>query len=71
MKIKKYIFQGDVLPSQLFLFEIIPLNHILRRYIGGYKLDTSQEKINPLTYMDDVKLFTKTEKELETLMIFT
>ena len=28
----------------------------------------SQEKINPLKYMDDIKLFAKNEKELETLI---
>ena len=47
---------------------MVPLNYILRKRIAGYKLSRSQEKINHLMYMDDIKLFTKNEKELETLI---
>ena len=47
---------------------MMPLNHILRKCTAGYKLCRSQEKINHLMYMDDIKLFTKNEKELETLI---
>ena len=32
------------------------------------KLTKSQEKNNHLIYMDDIKLFAQTEKELETLI---
>ena len=35
---------------------------------GGCKLYKSQEKINHLMYMDDIKLFAKKEKQLETLI---
>ena len=48
--------------------EMMPLNHILRKYTTKYKLCRSQEKINHLMYMDDIKLFAKNEKELETLI---
>ena len=47
---------------------MMPLNHILRKCAAGDKLSRSQEKINHLTYMDDIKLFAKNEKELETLI---
>ena len=47
---------------------MMPLNHILRKCSAGYKLSRSQEKINHLMYMDDIKLFAKNEKELETLI---
>ena len=47
---------------------MIPLNHILRKFNGGYKLTKLQKKIYHLTYMDDIKLFAKNEKELETLI---
>ena len=47
---------------------MMPLNHILRKCITGYKLSGSQEKINQLMYMDDIKLFAKNEKEQETLI---
>ena len=47
---------------------MMPLNYILRKCTDGYKLRKSQEKIYHLMYMDDIKLFAKTEKELETLI---
>ena len=47
---------------------MIPLNHLLRKCTTGNKLSRSQEKINHLMYMDNIKLFAKNEKELETLI---
>ena len=47
---------------------MMPLYHILRKCIAGYKLSGSQENINHLMYMDDIKLLAKNEKELETLI---
>ena len=46
----------------------MPFNHILRKCTAGYKLSRSQEKIYHLMYRDDIKLFAKYEKELETLI---
>ena len=46
---------------------MMPLNHILRKCTTGYKLSRSQE-INQLMYVDDIELFAKNEKELETLI---
>ena len=45
---------------------MMPLDYTFRKCTGGYKLDKAQEKINRLIYMDDIKLFAKNEKELET-----
>ena len=47
---------------------MMPLNHILRKRTAGYKLSKSQEKTYQLMYMDDIKLFDKNKKELETLI---
>ena len=47
---------------------MMPLNYILRKCTAGYKLTKSQEKINHLMYMNDIKLFAKNEKELDTLI---
>ena len=47
---------------------MMPPNHILRKYTAGYKLSKSQEKIYHLMYMDDIKLFAKNKRELETLI---
>ena len=43
------------------------INHIFWTGTGGYKLSQSKERISYLIYADDIKLFTKNEKELETL----
>ena len=61
-------FQGDALSPLLFIIAMMPINHILRKYTTGYKLGRSQEKVNHLMYMDDIKLFANNEKELETLI---
>ena len=47
---------------------MMPLNFRLRKWTAGYKLSKSQEKVNYLIYMDDIKLYAKNEKELETLI---
>ena len=67
-KIQRGIFQGDELSPLLFIIAMMPLSHILRKFTAGYKLSRSQEKVNHLLYMDDIKLFAKNEKELETLI---
>ena len=61
-KIQSGISQGDALSPLLFIIAMMPLNHILRKYADGYKLSRSQEKINHLMYMDDIKLFAKNKK---------
>ena len=67
-KIPREIFQGEALTPILFIIAMTLLNHIPRKCSAGYKLSRSQEKINHLMYMDDIKLFAKNEKELETLI---
>ena len=64
-KIQRGIFQGDALLPLLFIIDMMPLNHILRKCTAGYKLSRSQKKINYLMYMDDIKLFAKNEKKTE------
>ena len=67
-KFQRCIFQRDALSPLLFIIDMMPFNYILRKCTAGYKLSKSQEKINHLIYMDDIKLFSKNEKELETLI---
>ena len=66
VKIQRRIFHGDALSPLLFVIAMMPFSHILRICTARYKLSKSQEKNNPLMYMDDIKLFAKNEKELET-----
>ena len=58
-KIQRGIFQGDALSPLLFIIAMMPLNHILRKCTAGYKHSRSQEKVNHLMYMDDIKPFCK------------
>ena len=67
-KIQRGIFQGDALSPLLFVIAMMPLYHILKKCAAGYKLSKSQEKINHLMYMDDIKRFVKNENEVETLI---
>ena len=47
---------------------MVLLNYIIRKCTARYDLSKSQEKINHLMYMDDIKLFAKNVKELETVI---
>ena len=67
-KIQRRIFQRDALSPLLFIIAMMLLKHILRKCAVGYKVSRSQEKINYLMYMENIKLFAKNEKELETLI---
>ena len=67
-KIQRGVFQGDALSPLRFIIAMMPLNHIPRKCTAGYKLSRSQEIVNHLMYMDDIKLFAKNEKELEALI---
>ena len=46
----------------------MPLNNVLSKCTEGFKFTKLQEKIYQLTYIDDIKILTKNEKELETLI---
>ena len=63
VKIQRGIFQGDALSPLLFVTVMMPLNHIIRKHTGAYKLYKLQEKINHIMYIDDIKLFAKNKSE--------
>ena len=64
--IQSDIFQGDALSLLLFIIAMMLLNHILRKCTTGYEFSKSQEKINHLMYMDDIKQSSKNEKNKQT-----
>ena len=66
-EIKRGIFQGDSLAPLLFVIALIPLTQILKATRHCYSL-ANKEKINHLLYMDDLKLYAKTEEELDSLV---
>ena len=67
LPINRGIFQGDALSSLIFLIALIPLTHILRTANTGYEFRIG-EKINHLLFMDDLKLYSNSEKALDSLI---
>ena len=68
VKINRGIFQGDTLSPLLFVTALIPLTHILRKSKAGYEFSKTKVKVNHLLYMDDLKLYAKNEKSLDSLL---
>ena len=66
INIKRGIFQGGSLSPLLFCISLIPLSLELNSSGYGYKIGT--ERITYLFYMDDLKLCTKDDSELEGLL---
>ena len=67
VNIGRGIFQGDSLSPLLFVICMIPLSQILRKLKSGYVLKKG-EKLNHLLFMDDLKIFTKIEPEINRLI---
>ena len=65
IEIKQGIFQGDSL-SPLVL-ALILLSLILRKEKAAYEFSQSKKKINHLLFMDDLKLYSRNEKGLDSL----
>ena len=68
MNIRRGIFQGDSLSPILFVLALIPLSKVLNDMKDGYQLGKNRPKVNHLLYMDDLKLYAKDKKELDTLI---
>lgn len=67
VSIRGGIFQEDSLPPLLFVVALIPLSLVLRKVKSTYEF-SNKEKINHLLFKDDVKLFAKSEKGLDSLV---
>ena len=65
--IRTGIFQGDSLSPMLFVICMILLTHVLRKGKARYTLGGGG-KINHLLFMDDLKLYGKSENEIKRLM---
>ena len=68
VKIKRGIFLGDALSPLLFVITLIPLTSVLKMTKPGYEFAKNRENMNHLLYMDDLKLYAKSEKELDSLI---
>ena len=68
VEIKRGIFQGASLSPLLFVLTLIPLSLILRKAKAAYEFSESKDKINHLLFMDDLKLYSQSEKGLDSLV---
>ena len=66
--INRGIFQGDSLSPLLFVIVMMPLSFILRREGLGFKLGPDGKLINHLLFMDDLKLYGRSEDQLDSLV---
>ena len=65
VEIKRGIFQGESLSPLVFVLALIQLSLILRKVKAAYEFSESKEKINNLLFMDDLKLYSRREKGLD------
>ena len=68
VNVKRGIFPGDSLSPLLFVFCLIPLTVTLHKPESAYKFSSNKGKINHLLFMDDLKLYAKNERGLESLV---
>ena len=68
VNMRRGIFQGDSLSPFLFVIALIPLTYILRKSRPGYEFAKNREKTNHLQYMDDLKLYARSVKDLDSLI---
>ena len=62
------IFQGDSLSPLPCIVAMIPMTRVLERMEVGYQLKKGGSRINHLMFMDDIKLFGRGTKEIDTLV---
>ena len=67
VEIKQVTFQGDSLSPLVFVLALIPLSLILRKAKAAYQFSESKEKINHLLFMDDLTLYSRSEKGFDSL----
>ena len=68
VNIRRGIFQGDSLSPLLFIIAMIPMTMTLRKTGKGYQLGRQGIAINHLMFMDDIKVYAKDSKSLDSLV---
>ena len=64
VNVKRGIFLGDSLSSLMFVLSIVPLSLILKKVNACHKWEKKEYNI----FMDDLKLYVKSEKQTNTLV---
>lgn len=71
IKINRGIFQGDSLSALWFCMSLNPLSNTLNETQCGYRIKArvnSEHTISHLLYMDDIKLYARTETQMKSLL---
>ena len=68
MPVRRRIFQGDSFSPLLFVIALLPLTHTLTETGMGCQLEKKGEKVNHLFFMDDLKMYGKNGKEIDSLI---
>ena len=68
VEIKRDIFQGDSLSPLVFVLALIRLSLILKRAKAAYEFSERKGKINHFLFMDDLKLYSRSKKGLNSLV---
>ena len=66
--VKRRIFQGEILSPLLSVLSMVPLSLILKKVNACYKWGKEKYKLNHLLFMDDLKLYAKSEEQANTLL---
>jgi len=66
--IKRGIFQGDSLSPLVFVLSMIPLSLVLRKANVCSEWEKKEYKLNPLLFMDDLKVYGTNEEQIESLV---
>ena len=68
MKVNRGICQGDSLIPLLFVVCMIPISLVLRKVKAGYEWGRKEFSLSHLLYMDDLKLYGKSEEQIDSLV---
>ena len=67
MNICRGICQGDSLSSLPFVLALMPISYLLCQTNKGYTVKDCDVRLNHLLYVDDIKLYGRSQSELESL----
>ena len=68
VNVKRGIFQGDNLSPLLFALSMVPLSLILSKVSACYEWGQKNYKLNHLLCMDDLRLFSNSEEQIDKLV---
>ena len=68
VNIRRGFFQGDPLSLLLVIVTMIPMTRVIERMEVEYQIKKGGSRINHLMFIDDIKLFKRGTKEIDTLV---